>query len=383
MVMLSLMVQIAQADVVKPALVEINTQADNQVMVEIRASLEALLTGINARFTNTQDAPQAAEYDALRNLSAAELGEQFDVFVPALLTAIQLTADDQPIDLQLINTQIPAPGYTQVPRISRIMLRGQIPAASQSLRWYYPAAFGDNAVRVRQVDAQADLWLWSDWQWIQDDRPSQPFGLHAKPTALSSWQHLVDYVPIGFRHIVPMGADHLLFILGLYLFGGGWRALFWQVSVFTVAHSVTLGLGLAGWVSLPSRWVEPLIAASIVCIALENIGWRLISRRSAILTARTQVLSIRRLSIIFGFGLLHGLGFAEMLSAFGLPSGAFLAALLGFNLGVEAGQLVVIAAAFALTGWIRHPVYFRHWVVVPGSVCIALVGAAWTIERLW
>ena len=380
---LCLMAQLAQADVVKPALVEISTRADGQVSIDIRASLEALLTGINARFKNTQDAPQAAEYDELRQLSAAELGNQFAAFVPILLTAIRLTADDKPIDLQLVDVQIPAPGYTQVPRNSRLLLHGKLPAASQSLRWYYPAVFGDNAVRVRQVDAQADIWLWSDWQWIRDDSPSQPFVLQTKSPARSSWQHVVDYVQIGFMHIVPLGADHVLFILGLFLFGGGWRALFWQVSVFTVAHSVTLGLGLAGWVSLPSVWVEPLIAASIIFIALENIGWRFISGRSALSTVPLQTASCRRLCVIFGFGLLHGLGFAEMLSAFGLPSDAFLAALLGFNLGVEAGQLVVLAAAFTLTCWIRSPVHYYRWVVVPGSACIALVGVMWTLERLW
>ena len=375
-------VQYAQADQVKPALVEITTQADGQVKVEIRASIEALLTGINARFTNTQDAPQAAEYDVLRKLPADQLYQQFVEFVPDFLAAIRLTADDQPIVLQLDDVQIPAPGYTQVPRISRLSLSGHLPAARQHVRWFYPAVLGDNAVRLRQVDVAAEIWLWSDWQWIRDNQPSQPFALQATAVPHSSLQHIVEYTQIGFAHIIPLGMDHLLFIVGLFLFGGGWRALFWQVSLFTLAHSVTLGLGLTGWVHVSSVWVEPLIAASIVFIALENIDWRGYRGQTKHSIAEYRPIAYSRLSIVFGFGLLHGLGFAEMLSAFGMPTGAFVPALIGFNLGVELGQLTVIATAFVLTAWFRSQAYYYRRIVMPGSIGIALVGLLWTLERL-
>ena len=371
-----------QADVVKPALVEISVEADGRVTLEIRASIEALLTGINARFKNTQDAPQAADYDGLRHLSTEQLQQRFTAFQAHFLAAIRLTADQQPISLHLDDLLIPVPGYTKVPRISRIMLSGILPGSSQVLQWYYPTQFGDNAVRLRQVDTLAGRWRWSDWQWIRQDQLSEPFALQQFTPRRSVGEQLVDYIGTGFTHIVPFGMDHVLFVLGLYLFGSGWRPLLWQVSVFTLAHSLTLGLSLAGLVRLPSAWVEPLIAASIVYIAIENIGWRGVMRWVPKVVSANRVLSLRRLGVVFGFGLLHGLGFAEMLLAFGMPVGAFFTALVGFNLGVECGQVAVIATAFALTGWLRSRANYRYWVVIPGSLCIAVVGLFWTLERL-
>ena len=367
----------ASADMVRPALVEITAQADGRIILEIRASLEALLTGINAQYQNTQDAPQAAEYDALRQLSAAQLGQQFASFQPQFLRAIQLTANQQPISLNLDEVQIPPPGYTQVPRISRLSLSGQLPANSQTIQWYYPARFSDNAVRLRQTDPAADIWHWSEWQWLRTDTPSTPFNLHVIAPEPSIWSRLVDYGVTGFRHIIPLGADHILFILGLYLYSTLWRQLIWQVSLFTLAHSLTLGLGVLGWVQLPSEWVEPLIAASIMFVAFENL--RPPPATSAINPAR----NLRRLLLVFGFGLLHGLGFADMLQAFGMPAAAYFTALMGFNLGVELGQLAVLAVAFALTGWLRRqPNHYRRWVVLPGSTLIGLTGLIWTLQRL-
>jgi hydrogenase/urease accessory protein HupE len=361
----------AWADVVRPAQIEITAQADGTITLEIRASLEALLTGINAAYQNTQDAPQSAEYDALRQLSADQLRQQFRTFQPQFMRAIRLTTDQQDIRLRLDSLNIPPPGYTQVPRISLLKLSGQLPAASQALQWYYPARFGDNAVRLRQADPAANQWYWSDWQWLRSDRPSTPFSLQVISPQTSAWSQLVDYSLIGYRHIIPLGADHILFILGLYLYGTRWRPLIWQVSLFTLAHSLTLGLGIFGWVQLPSRWVEPLIAASIVFVALEN------------LRPSTNAPPPRRLLIVFGFGLLHGLGFADMLRTFNMPTDTYLTTLLGFNLGVELGQLSILAAAFALTGWLRQqPNQYQHWVAIPGSILIGLTGLVWTLQRL-
>ena len=388
-----------QADVVRPALVEISTQANGKVIVEIRASLEALLTGINARYRNTQEAPQAAAYDALRLLPAPALQQRFVAFQAAFLAAIQLRIDQQLIDLSLDALQIPEPGYTQVPRISQLTLSGDLPTPRYALQWYYPARFGDNAVRVRQVDTQANHWHWSDWQWIRHDQPSRPFALQQSNPSTSLLHYVIEYVGIGFTHILPLGADHILFILGLYLFGNRWRPLCWQVSVFTLAHSLTLGLGLAGFIRLPAAIVEPLIAASIVYVAIENIGWHTLLRpvvgkipdqvQHALPTTwytpptnHTLALPRHRLGVVFGFGLLHGLGFAAMLQTFQMPPEAFYSALLGFNLGVELGQLAVLVIAFALTGWLRNHQYYRRWVVVPGSVGIALIGLFWMVERL-
>lgn len=173
---------------------------------------------------------------------------------------------------------------------------------------------------------------------------------------------------LGFTHILPEGLDHILFVLGLFFFSTYFRPLFVQVTAFTIAHSITLGLSLLGVVSLPSRVVEPLIALSIAVVAIENIFFR--------------KMRPSRFLIVFCFGLIHGLGFAGVLKGLGLPEGQFLKVLVSFNLGVEGGQLAVISMAAAVTAWMwKKPWYFKR-VVVPVSALIAAVGLFWFVQRI-
>ena len=173
----------------------------------------------------------------------------------------------------------------------------------------------------------------------------------------------------GFVHVVPLGVDHILFVIGLFLLSRKWKPLLYQVSVFTLAHTITLALATVGLVSVPGNIVEPIIAASIAFVALENI-----------FVAKYKPY---RLAVVFLFGLIHGLGFAGVLSEFDLDPGSLFAGLLGFNLGVEFGQLAVIGLALILTFGIKDPKNYRKIVVIPGSVLIALMGAYWTIQRIF
>ncbi len=359
-----------RADLVKPALVEISVNTNGTLTVEIRASIEALLTGINARYKNTQEAPNAAEYDALRVLQPEALAERFTAFQATLLREIRLLADDQPVSLTITKVSIPERGYTKVPRISLITLTGQLDRSVKTLVWYYPARFGDNAVRVRQVDEKNQKWHWSEWQWLRSDDASTPFSLEALFTRRPTYQVVLNYISIGYDHIVPRGMDHILFILGIFLLSTRLRPLLAQVTMFTIAHTLTLALSMNGIVSLPLRLVEPLIALSIAYVGVENL--------------LSPSLHKSRLFLVFGFGLLHGLSFAGMLSDFGMPAYAFATALISFNIGVEFGQLAVITVAFLAMGvwfWGR-PALYRRLVVVPGSLAISFVGLYWMLDRL-
>lgn len=179
---------------------------------------------------------------------------------------------------------------------------------------------------------------------------------------------LIDYIPVGYTHILPKGADHILFVLGLFFLSPRLRPLLWQVSAFTLAHTITLALGARGVIQISPALVEPLIAASITVVALENIFVRRLHPWRPLL--------------VFGFGLLHGLGFAGVLGEFGLPQGQFLAALIGFNLGVELGQLTVILVAFVTVGlWFGHRRWYRGRIAIPASLVIAGIGAWWVLER--
>ena len=173
----------------------------------------------------------------------------------------------------------------------------------------------------------------------------------------------------GFVHVLPLGLDHILFVLGLFFLSRKWKPILYQVSVFTVAHTITLGLATLDLVSAPSNVVEPIIAASIAVVALENIFFP--NYRHS------------RLFIVFFFGLIHGLGFAGALSAFDLDPTSLVIGLLGFNVGVEFGQLAVISIVFVLTIWIKDEAKYRKLAVIPCSILIAVMGIFWTIERVF
>jgi hypothetical protein len=183
------------------------------------------------------------------------------------------------------------------------------------------------------------------------------------------WPIFRAFFAEGFTHVLPGGWDHILFVLGLVLLCRQWRTLVWQVATFTVAHTLTLGLATFGWLRIPAETLEPpVVALSIAAIAIENLLHPEYSRW--------------RLAIVFIFGLVHGLGFAEGLRDLGVAGPSLALELLSFNLGVEGGQLTVIALALAATAAIRSPRAYRSYIAVPASVLIALIGLAWTFERL-
>lgn len=357
------------ADVVKPALVEISVYTDERVEIEIRTSVEALLTEINGRFRNTTESPNAEAYDRFREMSADDLTVAFRSFHDRLLNGVQLAIDGKAVPLQIASVDIPPPGYTKVPRASVIYLEGHIPRDALALTWYYPLAFGDQAVRVRQVNEDTNQWHWSAHQWIREDRPTDPFSLTEIFGQPSQIKVMNTYVEAGFFHIVPQGWDHMLFIMGIFLMTLKLKPLIWQATMFTLAHSMTLTAGVFEWIRLPVAIVEPLIALSIAYVAIENLFLKRMSRF--------------RLPVVFTFGLLHGLGFASMLTDFGLPEGAYIQALLWFNVGVEFGQLAVLFAGyFVLSIWFSRESTFRRWVTLPGSVIIGWIGVSWCYDRI-
>lgn len=356
------------ADIVKPALVEISVFAEGRYRVELRASIEAIMTGINSKYKNTQESPNSDAYDELRELQSAQLMQKFTPFRQTLTDNIQLNFDGQPVKLQISDVSIPEPGYTKVPRISLIVFEGEIDREIQQLSWYYPAAFSDNAVRVRQVDLENEKWHWSPWQWLRNDQPSDVFSLTEVFSEPSTSSVIVDYTAAGFAHIIPRGLDHILFILGIFLLGTQLKPLAWQATMFTLAHSITLSLAMFNIISLPASIVEPLIALSIAYIAFENMY--------------AHKLRNSRLALVFAFGLLHGLGFASVLADFGMPQSAYAIALISFNIGVEIGQLAILLLGyFSLTIWFKEREQFHRYVTLPGSFMIGVVGIYWTWER--
>ena len=248
--------------------------------------------------------------------------------------------------------------------VATIRLSGRVPAGAHSFTWNYGWTFASYAMLVRRQAAEDPA-----TQWLEGGQTSAPYQVAASKPMPDRLRTGWRYLKLGFTHILPYGLDHMLFVLGIYLLSRRAKSVLMQVSAFTVAHSITLGLSMYGLVSVSPRIVEPLIAISIAYVAIENLF--------------LAELKSWRVALVFAFGLLHGMGFAGALRELGLPRSEFLTALVTFNLGVEGGQLAVIAAAFLVVGWhYSQRAWYRSRVVVPASLAIAVTAVYWTIERL-
>ena len=178
------------------------------------------------------------------------------------------------------------------------------------------------------------------------------------------------YLKLGISHIVPYGLDHILFVVSLCLLNTKFKTILWQATAFTVAHTITLALSMKGVIKLPSDIVEPLIALSIAFVAIENI---LLSELKA-----------WRMAIIFMFGLVHGMGFASALNEIGLPGNKFFTSIFSFNVGVELGQISVIAVVYLLLILpFGKKSWYRTIIAYPLSAMIALIALFWTFQRIF
>lgn len=262
-----------------------------------------------------------------------------------------------------IRFAVARPADALAPPMATIHVSGEVPRGAQRFTWTYAWTFASYALTLRSAGGAAST------VWLEGGQTSEPFSLAAPSAPPGGARTAWRYLALGFTHIVPYGLDHMLFVLGIFLLSGRLRTVLWQVSAFTIAHSITLGLSIYGLIAVPPSIVEPLIAVSIAYVAIENLFLR--------------ELKPWRVALVFAFGLLHGMGFAGALKELGLPPSEFLTALVTFNIGVEAGQLAVIAAAFLLVGWhCSHRDWYRRRVVVPVSVMIAATAAYWTVARL-
>ena len=316
--------QTAAAHEVLPSIADM-TQTDDTLSFDVRLNIESLLAGVDlSAVSDTNDAPQAATYDSLRAEDPATLADQFRAFWPTMAPQIAVTTDAGPATLTLDEVTVPETGDVSVPRTSQIRFTATMPESAQTVQVGWAREFGTLVLRQQGVEAPYDGYL-------EAGAVSDTIALTGG-NARGVLATFLAYIPVGFDHIVPLGLDHILFVLGLFFLSTHFRPLLWQVTAFTLAHTITLALAGLGIVSVPASIVEPLIAASIIYVAVENLF--------------TDGLSPWRPFVIFGFGLLHGLGFASVLAEFGLPESGFFAALIGFNIGVELGQLAVIAVAY-------------------------------------
>jgi hypothetical protein len=326
----------------------------------------------------------AERYYELATEPGVKQQEDISRVVPRVLDNLQLLVGQKRLQLSLKGfsaAKAQKSDYldTSLSKLSTLLFVATLPPGTDPLKLVvpigaqidYPVAY---TVQIPSAHVSVTRWLEdgmheSDlFAWAGKVPNAGMFAVRFDPDSLPWPKQLALYLRLGFRHIVPEGADHILFVLGLFFLGITWRKLISQTSVFTIAHATTLFLSTYGIFSLPGRYVEPAIALSIAVIALENVF--------------RPKLGPERLAIVFGFGLIHGLGFASSLSDVPFPRRDFLIALLGFNFGVDFGQLFVIGLAFLAVGWFRNKTWFRMRIAIPSSLAIAAVGLFWAGQRI-
>ncbi len=354
----------ADAHELRPVIVAASLEGSGAVELRVSLNLEAQIAGIGPGHSNSSQSDKAPLYDRLRATSPEVLSEAFIPTLPKLLEALHLSFDGKRVPLAFKDVEIPEVGELSLARTSTLILQGELPEGAKIMTWRADFSFGNNVIRVAQAGVSTPFFS----EFLLAGKESGPISLEGV-VAQEMLPSLIKYVAIGFEHIVPKGLDHILFVVGLFLLSARLRPLLWQVTSFTLAHSVTLALGIYGIVSVPATIVEPLIAASIAFVAIENLF--------------TDRLHRWRPAVVFAFGLLHGLGFAGVLMEIGLPRDQFISGLIGFNIGVELGQLAILAVCMLAVGlWMRHRSWYRPAITMPASVAIALIATFWFFERL-
>ena len=350
----------AQSHEVNPAIADILQKQDG-VQLEIRLNIEALLSGIDlSNVSNTDEAKQSAKYDFYRGRSDIDLKSDFSEIWPSLKTEIKIKQDNELVALRLKNIIVEGQENFDYPRFSTIVFVASVdPYRPFSFQW--SKVYGDIVLR-----GQGSVNGFT--QYLQAGIESSDITIGEQPEYKFS-KVFFEYIPVGFTHIIPKGLDHILFVVGIFFLSTKLSALFWQITFFTLAHSVTLAMASLGIVKISPSIVEPLIAASIVYVAVENFY--------------SKTLNLRRSIIVFCFGLLHGLGFASVLVEFGLPVQQFVPALVGFNIGVELGQISIVLILFGLIGyWFNTKNWYRKLITLPISTVAGLIGLYWFFERV-
>ena len=342
-------------------------KSDGSWLADVQVDVDALALGVSP----TSDANENVA--ALQAMSYAELEAAIQRAEETLQRRVRIRFDDEPQPARVEFPDIENETLLQAPAPSLLGLTarfsGRVPEGAEEVSFFTSRALGNtHFTLLHQPTGRTDQYPVEPGARTEPFALTAPGGDDAATGGPSATQVTHRYLVLGFTHILPKGLDHILFVIGLFLISTRWKPLLAQVTAFTLAHTITLALAIFDLVSLPGRIVEPLIALSIAYVAVENL-W-------------TDQARPARLALVFGFGLLHGLGFAGVLTELGLPPGRFVNALISFNVGVEVGQLAVIAIALLTVGWFRHKDWYRKAIVIPGSVAIAAVGLYWTIERI-
>ena len=350
----------------RPAIANLNIYEEDNITnanLSIQLNLEAIIAGIETKHSNTEESEKSEEYKDLRRMNPTVLLHQFNSKIKNFDNKINLTSNISNLNLTLISVIIPEVGNTDIIRDTIVNFDIQN-IEEEKLKFSWDKNLGSIILRINSIHKKP---LYTEL--IEDGKKSKWFGIKNK-TKVGLFQNIKEYTLLGFKHIIPKGLDHILFVLALFLVSPKLRPLVLQVSIFTLAHTITLFLGALKIIVIPAIIVEPIIALSICFIAIENLF--------------TENIKKMRPYIIFIFGLLHGLGFAGVLNEIGISDGQFISSLVSFNLGVELGQICIILLSYIFIALLfQKKSWYRNRVTRPLSLIIATVGLYWFIQRIF
>jgi hypothetical protein len=356
----------AKSHEIKPAVVDFFIIEDIATLY-FNINSEVVLADINAsKYEDTNDAPEAAQYNYFRELSNIELEEYISKEWGSFSKKINIQSNGQLLDLNLIEVDVEVEPNLEFTRDTILKVQTKI---DKDFVIVFDGSFG--SVVVRQFkDLTKNEVLFAEFL-----QPGEISPILSNNTGSSFWGIALEYLFVGVEHIVPKGLDHILFVLGLFFFSIKLKPLLMQVTMFTLAHSFTLILATFNLIFIPASIVEPLIALSISYVAFENIFPKKLKF--------SKYSSLTRYFIIFVFGLIHGLGFAFVLGDIGLDSSQLVLSLISFNIGVELAQIGIIVVMYLLMIIPSKRTWYKKLIQFPLSALIGLVGFYWFIERVF
>ena len=351
---------------IRPSIADYKIE-ENILYFDIRLNAELILSGIDAsNITDTNSSPLSATYDDLRSLTRENLKILLIESWDDIQSKINLNINEVSTKFELVDINIEANRDFEISRDSILYLKYELDEDDEFLTFKWSEKYGPIIIReINELKKEDDLYT----EYLQAGLQTDKIFIKSENTQ-SIFKSIINYFILGIQHIIPKGLDHILFIVGLFFFSVTLRPLLIQVTMFTIAHSITLIFVSVSYINVNPLIVEPIIALSIAYVGIENIF-------------RKYVKEYLRYIIIFFFGLLHGLGFALVLSDIGYQSSKLILNLISFNLGIEAAQIFIILFLYILLGIkFSNKKYYRYIFQVPVSLFIALVGIYWFFERI-
>ena len=351
---------------IRPSIADYKIE-ENILYFDIRLNAELILSGIDAsNITDTNSSPLSATYDDLRSLTRENLKILLIESWDDIQSKINLNINEVSTKFELVDINIEANRDFEISRDSILYLKYELDEDDEFLTFKWSEKYGPIIIReINELKKEDDLYT----EYLQAGLQTDKIFIRSENTQ-SIFKSIINYFILGIQHIIPKGLDHILFIVGLFFFSVTLRPLLIQVTMFTIAHSITLIFVSVSYINVNPLIVEPIIALSIAYVGIENIF-------------KEYVKEYLRYIIIFFFGLLHGLGFALVLSDIGYQSSKLILNLISFNLGIEAAQIFIILFLYILLGIkFSNKKYYRYIFQVPVSLFIALVGIYWFFERI-